>query len=179
MLQKIPENGDLINVIPQPMMMVENLSLSTRCSTKFAVLVLTQCLNVKHIYLGMDNVICDTTLLEILQKNALSKLETLSIRKCGEKMTMVGVNLLIHHCHRLKLIKDLNYFTGIHENEIKILQLRIREENLDLSLDDKKNVVRDPSDCTFIRDLLESQVGSIKDYFEPSINCARAKFQLQ
>ena len=167
----------MINVIPQPMMMVEKLSLSTRCSTNFAVLVISQCLNVRHLYLGMDNGIGDATLLKILQKNALSKLETLSIRKCGEKMTMVGVNLLIHHCHRLKLLKDLTYFSGVHENEIKILQLRIREENLDLSLADDKNVVRDPSDCTFIRDLLESQVGAIKDYFEPSINCARARFQ--
>ena len=77
------------------------------------------------------------------------------------------------------MIKDLTYFAGIHENEIKILQLRVREENLDLSFCDKRNVVRDPSDSTFIRGLLEAQVGAIKDYFAPSINCARKKYQLQ
>ena len=166
-------------MVAQPMMMVENLSISTKCSENFIILVLTYCLNVKHLYIGMDNGFGDATLFEIFKKNSLSQLETISIAKCGEKMTMVGVNILIYQCKKLRLIKDLRYFTGIHENEVKILQLRMREENLDLSFDEKKDVVRDPSDSTFIRGLLEAQVGSIKDYFEPSTNCARKKYQLQ
>ena len=72
---------------------------------------------------------------------------------------------------KLKVIKDLQCFSGIHPNEVKILELRIREENMDLSLDDKKDVVRDPSDSTFIRSVIEAQVGAIKDFFEPSTNC--------
>ena len=169
---------DRTSNVAQPMMMVENLSISTRCSEKFASHVIIQCLNVKHLYIGMDIGLGDATLLAILEKNALSRLETISILKCGEKMTICGVNLLIHHCNKLKLIKDLRYFSGIHVNEIKILQLRIREENLDLVLDDEKNVVRDPSDSTFIRGLLEAQVGAIKDYFAPSTNCNK-KYHLQ
>jgi hypothetical protein len=165
-------------VVAQPMMMVENLSISTKCSENFLLLVLTNCSNVKHLYIGMDNGLGDTTLLEIFKTNSLSQLETISIAKCGEKMTMVGVNILIDQCNKLRLIKDLRYFTGIHENEVKILQLRIREENLDLSLNEKKNVVRDPSESTFIRGLLEAQVGAIKDYFEPSTNC-NTKYRLQ
>ena len=80
-------------------------------------------------------------------------------------MTMVGVDLLIHHCNNLKVIKDLKYFSGIHPNEVKILQLRIREENLDVSLEDEQDIVRNPSDPIFIISVLESQVGAVKDLF--------------
>ena len=163
----------IANVIPQPMMMVENLSISTRCSPDFIAHVIMQCLNVKHVYIGMDNGFCDETVFRILKENCLSRLETISIPKCGEKMTIAGIYILIQTCNRLRLLKDLRYFSGVHENEVKILQLRMREENLDLCLDDQQDIVRDPSDTNFIRGLLESQVGAMKDYFEPSTNCNR------
>ena len=165
------------NVISQPMMMIENLSISTRCSPDFMAHVIMQCLNVKHVYIGMDNGFCDETVFTILKENSLSRLETISIPKCGEKMTMAGIDILIQTCKSLRLLKDLRYFSGVHENEVKILQLRMREENLDLWLDDQQDIVRDPSDTNFIRGLLESQVGAMKDYFEPSTNCNR-KYKL-
>ena len=167
----------IANVIPQPMMMVENLSISTKCSPDFIAHVIMQCLNVKHVYIGMDNGFCDETVFKILKENSLSRLETISIPKCGEKMTMAGINILVHSCDKLRSLKDLRYFSGIHENEIKILQLRIREENLDLCLNDEQDIIRDPSETSFIRSLLESQVGAMKDYFEPSTNCNR-KYKL-
>ena len=153
--------------------MVESLKIATFCSENYVAFLIKPCLNVKHLFVGDNNAISDATWIEILNKNSLSRLETISIHKCGPRMTMVGVDLLIHHCSKLRVLKDLTYFSGIHPNEIKILQLRIREENMDLSLDDKDNLIRDPSDPSFTRSVLDSQVGAIKDFFEPSINCAK------
>ena len=107
----------------------------------------------------------------VLKENSLSRLQTISIQTCGNKMTMLGVELLIHNCNELKLLKDLKYFSGIHQNELKILEMRIREENLDLRLNDKRDAVRDPSNPEFIKSLRDAYSGEIKDYFAPSTNC--------
>ena len=107
----------LPNVISQPMMMIENLSISTRCSPDFMANVIMQCLNVKHVYIGMDNGFCDETVFTILKENFLSRLETISIPKCGEKMTMAGIDILIQTCNRLRLLKDLSYFIKFQHNQ--------------------------------------------------------------
>ena len=48
---------------------------------------------------------------------ARSKLETFSVQKAGRGFTMAAVESLMSNCPRLKMIKDLTYCTGIHENQ--------------------------------------------------------------
>merc|ERR1711974_125971 len=85
----------------------------------------------------MNTTVSDETLYRVLSANSLSKLETFSVQKAGRGFTMAAVESLMSNCPRLKMIKDLTYCAGIHENEVKILRCRIRDENIDLRLEDR------------------------------------------
>ena len=66
--------------------------------------------------------------------------KTISIQKSGKGFTIKGIELLILNCDNLKVLKDPTCFEGVHENEVKILKLRIREENLDLRLEEEERI---------------------------------------
>jgi hypothetical protein len=63
---------------------------------------------------------------------------------------MHSIELMLANCDRLKSIMDLAYFEGIHENELKILKLSIREQNLDIELEDNSHKTIDLNDSNFM-----------------------------
>ena len=86
--------------------------------------------------------------------NRLAKLETMSIQKSGKNFTIKGIELIMENCDNLKLLRDPTCFEGVHENEVKILKLKIKEENLDLLLEQEPVKVRDPSGAELTRSIL-------------------------
>merc|ERR1712150_30730 len=115
------------------------------CSADQLTFILSVGLNVKHISLGMNTEISDQVWQNVLKNNQLANLETVSIQKSGNAFTIKGIELLILNCDKLKVLKDPTCFGGVHENEVKILKLRIREENLNLRLEEEQEKIRDPA----------------------------------
>ena len=112
------------------------------------------CLNIRHLSLGMSTEISDRVIQNVMVNNRLAKLETMSIQKSGKNFTIKGIELIMENCDNLKLLRDPTCFEGVHENEVKILKLKIKEENLDLLLEQEPVKVRDPSGAELTRSIL-------------------------
>merc|ERR1711997_1027888 len=164
------ENEREIKSLLQPMLDLHTIKIVGDCTAELLTFILSTCLNVKHIFLGMNTDISDRVWENILQNNTLSNLETISIQKSGKGFTIKGIELLILNYDNLKVLKDPTCFEGIHENEVKILKLRIREENLDLMLEEEPEKVRDPSGAELTRSILNrsSGISNYDQFFTPS-----------
>ena len=143
-----------IKALLRPMLDLHTMKVIGTCSANLLTFMLSFCLNVRHISLGMNTEISDNVWEDVLQNNRLTNLETLAIQKSGKGFTVKGIELLILNCDQLKMLKDPTCFEGVHENEIKILKLRIREENLDLRLEEEPEKIRDPSGAELTRNIL-------------------------
>jgi len=118
-----------------PMLDLETVRLVSEVSEHHLILLLSQCINVKEIFMGMSTSISDRVWSEVLAKNSLSKLESIEIHKCT-KVTMHGIELLLANCDRLTRLTDMTYFEGVTPEEIEKLKARIKETNLNIVFDD-------------------------------------------
>ena len=108
----------------------------------------------------------DRTVANVLAVNSLARLETFSVAKAGDQFTMASVEALMAACPNLKKLKDLSYCSGVHENEVKILECRIREENMDLLLgDEEERRFIDPSDSAFVRQIMQEKCPPVPELF--------------
>ena len=148
------ENDREIKSLLTPMLDLHTLKIVGECSEDLLTFILSFCLNVKYVSLGMSTKISDEVLQNVLVNNRLAKLETLSIQKSGQNLTMKGIELIMENCDNIKFFKDPTCFGGVHENEVKILKLKIKEENLDLLLEEEPVKVRDPSGAELTRSIL-------------------------
>ena len=155
-----------VRALTRPMLDVEMVKVISACASEVLEFVLGLCLNVKHISLGMSTAVSDTTVAKGMEVNSLAKLETFSVQKAGAGFTMASVEWLMAACPNLKKVKDLSYCSGIHENEVKILKVRIREENMDLLLgDEDERLFIDPSDSAFVRQIMQEKCPPVPELF--------------
>lgn len=90
----------------QPMLNLRTIKLVSRVSAKYLVLILSQCPNVREIFMGMNTEISDECLAEIMMRNPLADLEEITIQR-SKHMTMDGINLLLDNCNKLKVRSTL------------------------------------------------------------------------
>ena len=145
------EKENEVKALMRPMLDLHTFKIVGSCSGDYVTFALSACLNVKHISLGMNTGVSDQVWQTVLENNRLANLESLSIQESGKGLTMKGIELLLINCDNLKVLKDPSCFEGVHENEVKILKLRIHEENLDLMLEEETEKVRDPSNPELTR----------------------------
>jgi hypothetical protein len=142
--------------------------IANQCSEQYLTFLLSQCLNIKEISLGINTHISDKVWSDVLVKNGMSKLEKIHIQKCTKvllinlfgkldishcshfQVTMHGIELLLVNCNRLKTIMDLTFFEGIHKTELTNLKLRIKEQNLDIEVDDNSHKTIDLNGNNFM-----------------------------
>ena len=70
-----------------PLLDLEILKISSMCSERTLTFLLSQCINVKEIYMGMTTCISDQVWSNVFTKNSLSCLERLKIQKCSKVST--------------------------------------------------------------------------------------------
>ena len=70
-----------------PLLDLEILKISSMCSERTLTFLLSQCINVKEIYMGMTTCISDQVWSDVFTKNSLSRLERLKIQKCSKVST--------------------------------------------------------------------------------------------
>jgi hypothetical protein len=126
-----------------PMLDLDIVKIVSDCPSHYVQLLLSQCFNVREIFIGMSTGISDDVLFKVISENRLSRLETLTIQN-SKKLTMQGIELLLENCHRLKMIKYLENCIKINEFQVKQLKCRVVENNWDLLMeDDCGSVVHD------------------------------------
>ena len=67
-----------------PMLDLEIIRIVTEISERYMVLILSQCINVKEIFMGMSTNVSDQVWSQVLAKNGLDKLESIKIQKCSK-----------------------------------------------------------------------------------------------
>lgn len=137
-----------------PMLDLDVVKIVSDCPSKYIHLILSQCYNVREIFIGMSTGICDEVIFKVMAENRLSRLEKLTIQN-SKKITMQGIELLIANCDRLKSIKYLENCDLINEFQLKQLKARIRERNWDLSLEDENRSI-DHDKQNFMRQELQA-----------------------
>lgn len=143
------EREQEVKKLVTPMLELETIRIVSICPPSHLTFILSQCLNVKEIFLGMSTDISDQVFADVLANNRLEKLEEIAIQKCS-KVTMQGVEMLLANCDNLRVIKNLDSFEGIHENEVKMLKLRVKEQNLDLQLEEEQTLPADLQETNFM-----------------------------
>ena len=71
----------------------------------------------------MSTKISDEVLQNVLVNNRLAKLETLSIQKSGQNLTMKGIELIMENCDNIKFFKDIVNF---RESQLKLMYRSFR-----------------------------------------------------
>ena len=132
-----------------PLLDLEILKISSMCSERTLTFLLSQCINVKEIYMGMTTCISDQVWSDVFTKNSLSHLECLKIQKCS-KVTMYGIELLLANCDQLTSLMNLTYFEGIKEEELQQFEQKIKAQNLNLQLEEQNTDIYDVSDSNFM-----------------------------
>ena len=85
----------------------------------------------KRIQFGSTAWFNDITVMNILERGALTQIEEIRILRSYE-LTMHAVNQLITECPNLTLLSEMDGWEGISEEELRGLRARIKAENLDL-----------------------------------------------
>lgn len=67
-----------------PMLDLEIIRIVSAISEKYLVFILSQCINVKEIFMGMSTSVSDKVWSDVLAKNSLNRLEKINIQKCSQ-----------------------------------------------------------------------------------------------
>ena len=114
-----------------PFRKLENLVCISETAPNVIEFLLVSADRLKCIQFGSTAWFNDTTVINILERGALKKIEEIRILRSYE-LTMRAVNLLITECPNLTLLSEMDGWEGISEEELRELRARIKSDNLDL-----------------------------------------------
>eukprot|EP00092_Neocalanus_flemingeri_P000342 GFUD01000364.1.p1 GENE.GFUD01000364.1~~GFUD01000364.1.p1 ORF type:complete len:610 (-),score=204.58 GFUD01000364.1:119-1900(-) len=115
---------------------VEKLNITSEIGPQLLVFLVSMCLNLTHLSLGMNTSISDLVLQAILSANSLQHLQHF---KCAQTshLTMKSVDLLLLHCHHLTACLSLEYWEGINDTERERFRDHVRRNNMKLLTTDE------------------------------------------
>ena len=119
-----------------PFLDLESISIANPCPEKLLIILLSLCINVKKINLGINCGITDSTFEKIFPSNKFQYLEELEIKK-NDKLTMKTVNNLLLYCDNIKSILDVDEWSKVNKSELAELKYHIKESNINLVLQEK------------------------------------------
>ena len=67
-----------------PLLDLEVIRIVSECSEAYLIFILSQCINIKEIFMGMSTSISDKVWSDVFVKNSLSRLEKINIQKCSQ-----------------------------------------------------------------------------------------------
>ena len=114
-----------------PFRHLENLVCISETAPNVIEFLLVSADNLRFIQFGSTAWFNDTTVVNILERGALKRIEEIRILRSYE-LTMRAVNLLIEECPNLTLLSEMDGWEGITEEELRELRDRIKSNNLDL-----------------------------------------------
>eukprot|EP00092_Neocalanus_flemingeri_P004778 GFUD01005144.1.p1 GENE.GFUD01005144.1~~GFUD01005144.1.p1 ORF type:complete len:601 (+),score=111.45 GFUD01005144.1:373-2175(+) len=117
----------------QPFESLEELKISSQCSTSTILFLLLHCPVIKKLFVGANSEITNEALLQILSVNPLKYLEELEL-SAGENLSMSTLNILLNNCSSLRRLKGLKYWKAMTDEERETFFLMVKKNNLDLDI---------------------------------------------
>jgi len=110
---------------------VEKLNITSEIGPQLLIFLISMCLNLTHLSLGMNTSISDLVMQSILSINSLQHLQHF---KCAQtsQLTMQIVDLLLLHCPHLTACISLEYWEGITPTELDMFRDKLRRNNIKL-----------------------------------------------
>jgi len=124
-----------------PFLDLETISIASQCPEKLLVVILSLCINVKKINLGMNCGIGDSTFDQILSNNKFQYLEEIDIKK-NDELTMKTLSSLLLYCDNLRSILDVDEWSKVNKSDLAELKYHMKESNIDLILQETPEDMR-------------------------------------
>lgn len=122
-----------------PFCNLQRLTLIAQCELDHLEFLLKSCYNVRSITIGTMVPTNDQLFERILARNPLARLQELSI-VCSAELTVATVYRLIETCPELMVVNELEGWAKVSDIELKMLQLFIQTNNLNLNIESKRFV---------------------------------------
>jgi len=121
---------------------VEKLNITSEIGPQQLICLVSMCLNLTHLSLGMHTSISDLALQNILSTNCLQYLQHF---KCAQtsNLTMKSVDLLLLTCPNLTACLSMEYWEGISSMELDSFKDQLRRENMKLLTSDETGCEED------------------------------------
>lgn len=122
-----------------PFCNLKRLTIIAQCQLKHLEFLLKSSYNITNIIIGTMVPTNDQLFDHILAYNPLAKLQELSI-VCSAELTIATVYRLIETSAELMVLNELEGWINVNEIELKMLQLFIKTNNLNLNIESKRFV---------------------------------------
>ena len=130
-----------IKVYLVPFFNLEEISISNHCSENLLVKILSLCLNIKKLTLGMNCQISDQCFEEIFPHNKFQYLEQIEIRK-NDLLTMKTLSNILLYCDNITSILDIEGWSKVDRADLEELRVHMRESNIDILMEEKQEDAR-------------------------------------
>lgn len=136
-LDRLQRNIEKISSLNSRWLDVENLNITSEIGRSMLTMIMSMCLNLKQISLGMNTSISDDVLGDVFMVNNLHHLHTF---KCAQSrlLTKKSVMLLLDNCRFLTTCLDLEYWEGINSLELASLKDYFKNNNTKLKMVEDK-----------------------------------------
>eukprot|EP00092_Neocalanus_flemingeri_P012383 GFUD01013351.1.p1 GENE.GFUD01013351.1~~GFUD01013351.1.p1 ORF type:complete len:606 (+),score=129.36 GFUD01013351.1:29-1846(+) len=124
-----------------PFIDLEVISIANPCPEKLLITLLSLCINVKKINLGISCGITDSTFDNIFPTNKFQYLEEVEIKK-NDELTMKTLNNLLLYCDNIRSILDVTEWSKLNKSDLAELIFHMKENNIDLVLQEKSEDMR-------------------------------------
>jgi len=133
LLRDQEEFSNEVESIMTPFLKLEELTISSICSRKNLVFLLTHTPNIVRLTLGSNTGVTDEILLQVLAENPMERLEFLNLQG-GADLTYSSLELLTATCCSLRTVKGLPYWYGVTPEQREQFEEWIKENNMDLDV---------------------------------------------
>ena len=66
------------------------------------------------------------------------------------QVTIHGLEILLANCDRLTSLMNLSYFEGISDDEAQLLKQRVKEQNINLRLEEDRSQIMELAESNFM-----------------------------
>jgi hypothetical protein len=120
-----------------PFLDLEEISISNQCSENLLVKILSLCINIKKLILGMHCQITDECFDNIFPHNKFQYLEHIEIRK-NDLLTMKTLSNILLYCDNIVSILDIDGWSRVDSDDLEELREHMRVNNIKIVLEEKQ-----------------------------------------
>ena len=80
------------------------------------------------------------------------------------QVTIHGIEILLANCDRLTSLMYLPYFEGVHEDEAQLLKQRVKEQNINLRLEEDRSQLMELVESNFMNIKLKDEYPPVPEF---------------
>ena len=124
-----------------PFLDLEIISIASQCPGKLLTLLLSLCINVKKLNIGINCGVNDEIFDNVFSNNKFQYLEKVEIKKNSE-LTLATLSNLLLYCDNLQSVLDVEEWSQVDKADLEELKYHMKENNIDLVLEEEPENMR-------------------------------------